>query len=266
VSQIDALVRAVGADTPVELAALDTARRSLRAAIAAEGSRRRNRRLLIALFVALALAGMAVPAFGVAKGWFGGGAEIEGIRGSAPPQLTSRPVAVASGETWAIVIARSDQGLCLNLGGQRLLHGANYRLGDCGYSDLRGHLPQDVRGDPSAPCIGSASLVPCGSRPKYWLAVREWRSILVGSAAAKVASVEIVLADRRILPAELVRRPLGPEVPLNVFWARAPCGAEEVVARDARGNVLGQRVPAWNANPTGDPDGPRPPRGTESCT
>jgi hypothetical protein len=266
VNQVDVLIRSVGADPPLEPRALDEARRRLRAVIASEGARRRNRRILIALFAALALAGMAVPAFGVANGWFGGGAEIEGIRGSAPPRVTGRPVAVTTGQTWAIVIARSDQGLCLNIGGQRLLHGASYRLGDCGYSDLRGDLPRDVRGDPSAPCIGSVSLVPCGSRPKYWLAVREWRNILVGSAAAKVASVEIVLADGRTAPAELARRPLGPEVPLNVFWGRVRCGAEEVIARDADGNVLGRRVPAWNGNPTGDPNGPRPPRGTEPCT
>lgn len=258
---VDVLIRSVGADSPIEPRALDEPRRRLRAAIAVEGGRRRKRRrLLVALFAALALAGMAVPAWGVANGWFGGGAEVEGIRGSAPPRLTSRPRVVASGETWAIAIARSDQGLCLNVGGQRLLDGANYRLGDCGYSDLRGDLPPDVRGDPAAPCIGSTSLVPCGSRSKYWLAVREWRSILVGSAAAQVASVETVLADGHTLPAELVRRPLGPDVPLNVFWARVPCGADEVVARDANGNVLGRRVPAWNANPTGDPNGPRPPR------
>ena len=38
---------------------------------------------------------------------------------------------------------------------------------------------------------------------------------------------------------------------------------EMAVARDSEGRVLGRRVPAWNGNPTGDPDGQQPPRTTE---
>src|SRR5512133_3107536 len=102
-NQIDGLIRSLEADVPVadraEEKAIDVARRTLRAELAAEDRRRphNRRRRVIVLFAALALVGIAVPAFGVAKGWFGG-AEIEGIRGSAPPQLTSPPIVVASGE------------------------------------------------------------------------------------------------------------------------------------------------------------------------
>jgi hypothetical protein len=296
----------VAVDTPAadraEHDAVDVARRTLRAAIAAEQRGRRGqsrRRGLIALFAVLALAGISVPAFGVASGWFGGGGEIEGISGSASPQLTSPSVVVASGEpeeTWTIWIARSNQGLCLNVEvGDEQFNPGNYRLGDCAYSDIRGDLPSDVRGDSSAPCIGSTTLVPCGSRPKYWVTMRASgvfvpgarRSILVGAAAADVASVELILATGERLRAEVVQRPLGPGVPLNVYWAELgpeqglevrlnaegelmACPGnlvEEVVARDSEDNVLGRRVPAWNANPTGDPDGPRPPvpLETESC-
>jgi hypothetical protein len=305
-NQIDELIRSVGADTPAadraEHDAIDAARRSLRAAIAAEQGGRRahsRRRRMIALFAVLAIAGISVPALGVADGWFGGGSQIAGIRGSAPPQLTSPSVVVASGEpeeTWTIVIARSNQGLCLNVDvGDEQFNSENYRLGHCGYSDIRGDLPPDVRGDASAPCIGTTAIVPCGSQPKYW--VTAWgsgtflqevrRSIFVGAAAAEAASVELVLANGKTVQAEVVERPLGPDVPLNVYWAELgrehglellrneegqplrnaegqlmPCSGnlvEMVVARDSEGDVLGRRVPAWNANPTGDPDGPRPP-------
>jgi hypothetical protein len=307
-SQIDGLIRSLGADTPVadraEQEAVDAARRTLRAELAAAKRRRRpqtRRRRLIVLFAALALAGISVPAFGVAKGWFGG-AEIEGISGSAPPQLTSAPIVVASGEpeeSWAIAIARSNQGLCLNVDvGDEQFDNENYRLGDCGYSDIRGHLPPDVRGDPSSPCIGTTGPVPCGSRPDYWVAIRgsffvptAKRTIVVGAAAAEVASVDLILANGETMQAEVVERPLGSGIPLNVYWAQlgreqglevAPkslsaegepmaCNAgelvEEVVARDSQGRVLGRRVPAWNANPTGDPNGPHSPPGlaTEPC-
>jgi hypothetical protein len=307
-NQIDGLIRSLEADVPVadraEQKAIDAARRTLRAELAAEERRRlhnRRRRRVIVLFAALALVGISVPAFGVAKGWFGGD-EIEGIRGSAPPELTSPPIVVASGEaeeSWVIAVARSNQGLCLNVDvGDVQFDNENYRLGDCGYSDLRGHLPPDVRGDPSAPCIDTTALVPCGSRPDYWVSIRgsffvstAERAIVVGATAAEVASVELILANGETMQAEVVDRPLGSDVPLNVYWATlgreqglevAPrsrstegepmaCNAgelvEEVVARDSHGKVLGRRVPAWNANPTGDPNGPHSPPGlaTEPC-
>jgi hypothetical protein len=308
-NQIDGLIRSLGADTPVddraERKAADAARQTLRAELAAEERLRRcphyRRRRVIVLFAALALVGISVPAFGVATGWFGG-AEIEGIRGSAPPQLTSPPTVVASGEpeeSWAIAIARSNQGLCLNVDvDDEQFDNENYRLGDCGYSDIRGSLPADVRGDPSAPCIGLTALVPCGSRPDYWVSIRgsffvptAERTIVVGTAAAEVASVDLILANGDTMQAEVVERPLGSDIPLNVYWAQLgreqglevagksrsaegdpmACNAgelvEEVVARDSQGKVLGRRVPAWNANPTGDPSGPHSPPGlaTEPC-
>jgi hypothetical protein len=314
-NQIDELIRSVAADTPTadraEHDAIDAARRTLQAAIAAKQGGRRGRgrrRGLIALFAVLAIAGIAVPAFGVASGWFAGGAEIEGVRGSAPPQLTTAPLVVASGEpaeAWTIWIARSNQGLCLNVDvGDEQFDPGNFRLGDCGYSDIRGNLPPDVRGNPSAPCIGppsSRELVPCGSRPTYWVtnSMRAAgvfvpdarRSIFVGAAAAQVASVDLILANGEALQAKVVERPLGADVALNVYWAELgpedglevtprsgdaegepmACNAgeliKEVVALDSDGNVLGGRVPAWNGNPTGDPDGPHPPEPleTESC-
>jgi hypothetical protein len=307
-NQIDGLIRSLGADTPVadraEQKAVGAARQMLRAELAAEERRRRphdRRRRVIVLFAAVALVGISVPTFGVATGWFGG-AEIEGIRGSAPPQLTSPPIFVASGEpeeSWAIAIARSNQGICLNVDvGDEQFDNENYRLGDCGYSDIRGSLPPDVRGDPSAPCIGLTALVPCGSRPDYWVAIRgsffvptAERTIVVGTAAAEVASVDLILANGDTMQAEVVERPLGSDIPLNVYWAQLgreqglevagksrsaegdpmACNAgelvEEVVARDSQGKVLGRRVPAWNANPAGDPSGPHSPPGlaTEPC-
>jgi hypothetical protein len=45
------------------------------------------------------------------------------------------------------------------------------------------------------------------------------RSIFVGAAGAKVSSVELILANGQTLRAEVVQRPLGPAVPLNVYWA-----------------------------------------------
>jgi hypothetical protein len=305
-NQIDELIRSIGPDSPAadraERDAIDAARRTLRAAIAGEPRRRRRisrRRGLIALFATLV--GISVPAFGVASGWFGGGSTIEGVRGSAPPQLTSAPVVVASGEPeegWTIWVARSNQGLCLNVDvGDEQFDPRNYRLGDCGYSDIRGDLPPDVRGSSSAPCIGppsSRELVPCGSRPRYWVTMGcgvfvpdAQRSVCAGEAAAGVASVDLLLANGETLQAEVVERPLGADVPLNVYWAELgpkqgleitqrsrnaegepmACNdgelVEEVVARDAEGNVLGGRIPAWNGNPTGDPGGPRPPEPLE---
>lgn len=45
------------------------------------------------------------------------------------------------------------------------------------------------------------------------------RSIVAGEAAAEVASIELILANGGTLHAEIVERPLGLEVPLNVYWA-----------------------------------------------
>ena len=190
------------------------------------------------------------------------------------------------------MIAGSNQGLCLSVDvGDEQFSSEEHRLGDCFYSDIRGELPPDVRGEPSATCIGLTRLVRCGSLPKYWLQLqgagnlrrRSGASILVGAAAAEVSRVEIVLENGATLDAEVVERPLGPDVPLNVYWAELgpehglrlirgangqlmPCAdnvVEMAVARDSGGRVLGRRVPAWNANPTGGPDGQQQPRSTE---
>jgi hypothetical protein len=298
---ISSFVDETSAADDLERRALRSARNVLRGAIAAErpsrrGRLRSRRSRAIVLFAALAIVGIAVPAFGVAgKGWFRLGGEVAGVRGSADPKLTAPPVVVASGEPgqpWSIVAARSNQGLCLNVDvGDEQFSSDKHRLGQCSYSDIRGELPPDVRGDPSATCIGLTRLVRCGSLPKYWLQLQgagifveeARRSILVGAAAVDVSSVEIALENGETLDAEVVERPLGPDVPLNVYWAELgaehglrfirgangrlmPCVdnvVEMAVARDSEGRVLGRRVPAWNGNPTGDPDGQQPPRTTE---
>ncbi len=284
-----------------EQKAVDAARRALRAAIAHDqpegrlfGSRRRG---LIVGFAALVVVGIVVPAVGLATGWFRS-AEIAGISGSAPPELTSPPLVVASGEpeeAWKIVVARSKQGLCLNadVGDEQFSAHGSPQLGDCGYSDIQGDLPPDVRGNPSAPCIGPTQLVPCGSLPKYSVAIRGMtlipgtrKVLFFGAAAAGVASVDLLLIDGATRHANVVERPLGPDVPLNVYWAKLgrgdglrftssrnpegdpmPCNADflvdEVIARDAAGKVLGGRVDQWNANPTGNPFGPHKPPGVD---
>jgi hypothetical protein len=303
-NQIDELIRSFDTDTPDERAqhaALEAARRALRSAIAAEhvGKPRwrrigRRRALGVALAAAVAI-GLAVPAFGVVgDGWIGVGGEIEGIRGSAAPKLTGPPVVVASGEPrepWTILVARSNQGLCLNTDdGDEDFDRDRYRLGDCGYLDIHGDFPSDVRGDPLAPCIGLTELVPCGSRRKFWVQYGSGgyvpeirRTIVTGAAAADVVSIGLVLANGGTLEAQVVERPLGPDVPLNVYWAKLgpedglrlsrwrdanghlmPCLdvlVKTVVARDSEGRVLGRRIPAWNGNPNGDPAGPRGPGG-----
>lgn len=301
-THIDELIRFVGATSPVgdrvEGESIDAARRALRAAILAEldGRSARSRRTrLIALFAVLVLAGLALPAYRAATEWFGANSEIAGIKGDDGPRLTRPPVVIASGdpeETWTILVARSNQGLCLNVDvGDDQFRPGRYRLGDCGFSDLRGDLPPDVRGDQSAPCIGLSALVRCGSLPKYAVTFAGSgrffgpgfrHGIFAGAGAADVASVELLLANGEAVGAQVVKRPLGPDVPLNIYWAElgpeqglAAClwhdsegrvaGAdsgefvEEVVARDADGKVLGRRLPSWNGNPTGDPRGARPP-------
>jgi hypothetical protein len=301
-THIDELIRSVGATDPVgdrvEDESIDAARRVLRAAILAElalpGARSRRTRL-IALFAVLALAGLTLPAYRAATEWFGANSEIAGIRGDEAPRLSGAPVVLASGEPeepWTIFVARSNQGLCLNVDvGDEEFRPGRYRLGDCGFSDIRGELPPDVRGNPSAPCIGLSVLVRCGSLPRYAVAFagngrffgpRFRHGIFAGAAAADVASVELLLANGDAVQAQVVKRPLGPDVPLNVYWTElgpeqglAAClwhdregrvvGADsgefvkEVVSRDADGSVLGRRLPAWNGNPTGDPHGARPP-------
>jgi hypothetical protein len=246
---------------------------------------------MIAVAAALTLAAvLSIPAFGVGEeivSLFAGGRDPDA------PVPTASDVLIASGEAgvpWKLLATRSDQGLCLGLfyrvGGD--FHGAG-----CSYQDIRGDLPPDIRGDPASRCLGppttlapGGTLVPCGSLPRHWIggigasAGNGLDHIFAfGPLAEEVASVELILNDGRTVRAHVVERPGG--LPLNVYWAAWPCPlhpaagtyqlcAEEddvgsdvnmAIARDRSGRVLERRVPPWNGNPTGDPDGAPPPLG-----
>jgi hypothetical protein len=247
---------------------------------------------VVAVVAALTLAAvLSIPAFGV-------GHEIvsffAGWRDPDAPIPTASDVVIASGEAgvpWKIIATRSDQGLCLGLFYRA--SGDSHGSGGCGYVDIRGDLPPDIRGDPALRCIGppttlapGGTLVPCGSLPRHWIGPVGASAgseagldhiFAFGPLAEKVASVELILNDGRTLRAHVVERPGG--LPLNVYWAAWPCPlrpaggtyelcAEEddvgsdlkmAIARDAAGRALERRVPPWNGNPTGDPDGPPPP-------
>ena len=250
-------------------------------------SGRRRKRAVAFAAAAAAAAVLSIPAFGV-------GEEIvslfAGWRDPSAPAPTASDVLVASGEAgvqWKIVATRSDQGLCLGLfhpAGDDSLGSAG-----CGYVDIRGDLPPDVRGDPASRCIATpTTLVPCGSLPHHWIdiggagdSVGLDHRFAFGPLAEDVASVDLILTDGRALRAHVVAQPGS--LPLNFYWAAWLCpvqpvldgpyageglqecaedGGPEVkmaIARDATGRVLERRVPAWNGNPTGDPDGPPPP-------
>lgn len=255
-------------------------------------SRRRFRMIAVAAAVTLA-AVLSIPAFGV-------GHEIVslfgGLRDPDAPVPTASDVLIASGEAgvaWKLVATPSDQGLCLGL-----FHRVGEdRLGSagCGYLDIRGDLPPEIRGDPASKCIGppktlapGGTLVRCGSLPQHWIdlggagnSVGLERNFAFGPLADDVASVELILSNGQTLRAHVVEHPEG--LPLNFYWAAWPCpvrpvltgpyaaegvqecaedGGAEVrmaIARDAEGRVLERRVPAWNGNPTGDPEAPPPP-------
>jgi hypothetical protein len=252
------------------------------------GSRRPRGRVFALAAAVLVAAVLSIPAFGV-------GPEIvsflTGARDPDAPIATGSDIVVASGEAgvpWKLIATKSDQGLCLGLFYR--VNGDTHGPG-CGYLDIRGDLPPDVRGDPAAKCIGprtkvapGGTLVPCGSLPRRWIgAVGKTAGngldhvFAAGTLAEEVASVELVLNDGRTVRAHVVERPGG--LPLDVYWAAWPCplrpapgtyepcseeddlGADVkiAVARDASGRVLERRVPAWNGNPTGDPGGPPPP-------
>jgi hypothetical protein len=249
----------------------------------------RPRGRLLALAAAVLVAALlSISAFGVGErivSLFAGGHDPDA------PVPTASDVLIASGEAgvpWKILATGSDQGLCLDL---------FHRVGDdrfggsCyGYTDVRGDLPPDLRGNPATRCIAAPEgpLVPCGSLPRHWIGPIGSGSITVGleryiefgPLAAEVASVELILTDGRRMRANVVERPGG--LPLNFYWATWKCplelvtegpyadegvhmctgGGPEVrmaIARDAEGRVLERRAPAWNGNPTGDPNGPAPP-------
>jgi hypothetical protein len=249
---------------------------------------RRRRRVVAVAVVAVLAAVLSIPAFGV-------GDEVvsifDGWRSEPDypaPVPSASDVVIASGENgvaWKVVVNRSDQGLCLGL-----VYGSGRAeevgQASCGYVDLRGDLDPEVRGDPSTKCLASPTeVVPCGSLPRRWIDFpyrtdpnpyftgpgRDLtRIIVVGAAAADVAAVDLVLTNGQTVSARVVERPEGLRAPLNFYWAALPLDEgphgdrdmliEMVIARAAEGRLLERRVPAWNGNPTGDPNGPTPPQ------
>jgi hypothetical protein len=250
------------------------------------GTGRRSVRMVALAAAVLVAVVLSIPALGVGPrivSLFAGGHDPDA------PVPTATDVLIASGEAgvpWKILATRSDQGLCLDL-----FHRAGddrFGGGGCGFTNIRGDLPRDLRGNPATKCIATPEgpLVPCGSLPRRWIEL--WggggsigleRSFSYGPLAEEVASVEFILTDGQRVSANVVERPGG--LPLNVYWTTWPCRlrsvsdgpyAEEglkvcvggpememVIARDAEGRVLERRVPVWNGNPTGDPNGPAPP-------
>lgn len=239
----------------------------------------RRRLLQIALAVALVLAVVAsVPALGVGReiaSFFAGWHDPDA------PVPTAPDVVIASGEAgvpWRIVATTSDQGLCLAL--VYPIEGVEGGSGGCHYRDIRGELPPEVRGNPATKCLATpTTTVPCGSLPLHWIGLLGaggggssllTRTFAYGPLAADVASVELLLTNGETVHAHVVERPEGLDAPLNFYWAAWPCGSrgcvdetgpdvEIAIARDSAGRVLERRVPAWNGNPTGDPNGAPPP-------
>jgi hypothetical protein len=165
-------------------------------------------------------------------------------------------VVIASGNAgadWMIVATTSDQGLCLGL----VVSGGGLSAG-CG--------PTDVRGDPWAPDA------------RHWIGAFGTgggdaalnRTFAFGPLAEEVAAVDLTLTNGETLQAHVIERPAALDAPFNFYWAAWPCGfarcldavgplVKMAVARDSEGRVLEHRVPVWNGNPTGDPNGPPPP-------
>lgn len=251
--------------------------------------RRRSVKMLALAAALLAAALLSLPAFGV-------GAKLAslfaGWRDPRAPVPTAPDVVVASGKAgvrWRIVATSSDQGLCLGLFNRA--GGDSLGSASCGYTDIRGRLPGDLRGDPASSCVATPSaLAPCGSLPLHWIdiggggnTVGLERHFAFGALSTEVAQVELVLTDGRTMDARVVEEPGG--LPLDFYWASWSCPVQPVtegpygglglhecredggaavsmaVAFDGEGRALERRVPAWNGNPTGDPDGPRPPVG-----
>lgn len=239
----------------------------------------------------IAAAVLVIPAFGV-------GSKIvslfAGWRDPGAPVPTASDVVLSSGEAgvrWRIVATGSDQGLCLGL--FHRAGGDAFGAASCGYTDIRGDLPVELRGDPASSCIATpTSVVPCGSLPSHWIAlagagdsVGLERRFAFGPIAKDVARVDLLLSDGQTIRAHVVDEPGG--LPLSFYWGGWSCPTRPVtegpyaglglkecaetgpelqmaVARDSGGRMLERRVPAWNGNPTGDPEGPSPP--TESAS
>jgi hypothetical protein len=251
------------------------------------GAGRPRVRLLALAAVVGAAACLSIPALGVGPRIV---SLFAGWRDPGAPVPTASDVVVASGESgvpWRIVATRSDQGLCLGL--FHRAGGDSLGSARCAYTGIRGDLPPDIRGDPASKCLATPTAsVPCGSLPRHWIelggsgaSVGLEHMFAFGPLAADVDSVELVLDDGQAVRAHVVEQPEG--LPLDFYWASWSCPLRRVsdrpyageglrmcaedrgpevktaIARDAGGRVLERRVPAWNLNPTGDPDGPPPP-------
>ena len=224
---------------------------------AAREPRPYGRRRLVAFAAALAL-GLAVssPALGIDRDV----ARLFGWSDVRAPVRTAPDVVIASGMAgaeWKIIATTSEQGLCL---GFLSLHRVEGWIGGpvCG--------PTDVRGDPWA------------AGPGHWFEAFGVggghaglnRTFVSGRLAEDVSSLELVLTDGTTVRAHIVEGPGILEAPIDYYWAAWPCGSAScldaigpdvrmAIARDAAGRVLERRLPVWNENPTGDPDGAAPP-------
>jgi hypothetical protein len=243
-----------------------------------EGTTARPRARLIvtatAMILAVVLTAAALGAGRHIRSWLSGG------HGPDFPVPAAADVVIASGVAgvpWRIVATPSDQGLCLFL--VTRINGEKSGSGGCGYSDIRGDLPPELRGDPTARCITTpTTLVPCRALPRHWIDAASGstgdphltRAVVFAPAATDVAAVDIALTGGRLVRARLIERPNG-IYGLSFYWATLPLKGSDsepvamVIARDARGRVLERRVPAWNGNPTGDPKGARAPRGRRAA-
>jgi hypothetical protein len=220
--------------------------------------RSRGRAALLAFAAALALAlAVSLPALGIGQrvvSFFAGWHDPDA------PVPTASDLVIASGEAgvpWKIVATRSTRGLCLGFLSLDRVEGWTGSAG-CG--------PTDVRGDPWAPDA------------RHWIegfgvgggAGGLNLTFAWGRLAEDVGSLELELTDGTTVRAHIVEGPEGLEAPIDYYWAAWPCGSpgclDEIgtevkmaIARDATGRVLERRLPVWNGNPTGDPEGlPRP--------
>ena len=222
---------------------------------------RERRRPIVVAFAAALVLGLAVsvPALGI-------GQEVvsffAGWRDPGSPVPTASDVVIASGEAgvpWKIVATTSDQGLCL---GFLSLHPTEGWMGGAGCG------PTDVRGDPwAANARHSIEAFGDGSGGSEGLN----RHFVSGRLADDVSAIDFLLTDGTTVAAHIVKGPETLGAPLDYYWASWPCALgcmddsgpflEMAVARGGDGQVLERRVPIWNGNPTGDPDGPPPPLG-----
>ncbi|HEY7280631.1 MAG TPA: hypothetical protein VID47_03460 [Actinomycetota bacterium] len=213
------------------------------------GVRRARRIVLAALALALLL---ALPAFGVVqhvRSW------IWGWKGPDAPVPIAADVPIASGiagSPWTIVATQTTQGLCVYI----RVHTSEGTggSGGCGWGT-------DIYGSPGA----TPHEYGAGGQVLHWIEGTNGsgfdasvdRRIVHGVAAEQVAAVDLVLADGRVMPADVVPHPAGIDAPLSFWSAVLPAevagvdltGAEddvtpvhELIARDADGSVLERRV------------------------